>query len=114
MWGNPCLILLNFFLETVWSCITQASRDVLRDSKIPPSQVKGVGFDATCSLAVCSKDDGSSISVSPNSWDGVKKGTDGEGERDIILWADHRAKKEAKKINETGNMVLDYVGGTMR
>ena len=35
------------------------------------------------------------------------------GERNIILWADHRAQKEAEEINATGSVVLDYVGGRM-
>jgi ribulose kinase len=33
------------------------------------------------------------------------------GERDITLWLDHRAEKEADLINSTGSIVLDYVGG---
>ena len=35
------------------------------------------------------------------------------GERNVILWADHRAEKEAEEINGTGSVVLDYVGGKM-
>ena len=35
------------------------------------------------------------------------------GERNIILWADHRAEEEARLINSTGSVVLDYVGGVM-
>ena len=37
----------------------------------------------------------------------------GKGERNIVLWADHRAEEEAAEINATGNMVLNYVGKTM-
>jgi len=47
----------------------------------------------------------------------VTKGEYGIGEkgnkRDIILWADHRASKEANEINASGSDVLKYVGGTM-
>jgi hypothetical protein len=35
------------------------------------------------------------------------------GERNIILWADHRAEKEAEGINRTGQGVLGFVGGVM-
>lgn len=58
-----------------------------------------------------SSKDGSPISVTPNSWG--SSNTNEKIERDIILWADHRATVETKMINETGSMVLNYVGGTM-
>jgi ribulose kinase len=35
------------------------------------------------------------------------------GERNVILWADHRAEKEAEEINKTGEGVLNFVGGVM-
>ncbi|KAK4698513.1 D-ribulokinase, partial [Phenoliferia sp. Uapishka_3] len=97
-------------LPFVWDCISKACKDVLRDSKISNSLVRGIGFDATCSLAVVNMKDGSPVSVSPNSWDSK---TSSSKPNDIILWADHRAKEEANLINSTGSMVLKYVGGTM-
>jgi ribulose kinase len=30
-----------------------------------------------------------------------------EGDRNVILWADHRAEKEAEEINKTGEGVLN-------
>lgn len=69
-------------------------------------RVRGIGFDATCSLAVTDFD-GTEISVS----DGKDLGS--PGERNVILWADHRAEKEAEDINKTGSEVLKYVGGKM-
>lgn len=54
-------------------------------------------------------DKGEAIEVTPEG-----KWRKGAGvERNIILWADHRAEQEAKLINESGSMVLEYVGGTM-
>lgn len=35
------------------------------------------------------------------------------GERNIILWADHRAEREAEEISKTGEAVLNFVGGVM-
>src|SRR5699024_10592019 len=32
-------------------------------------------------------------------------------EQNIIVWMEHRAKREAEQINQTGHEVLDYVGG---
>lgn len=61
---------------------------------------------ATCSLAVTDKE-GVPMSVTTDAW-----GT-GKDKRDIVLWADHRAKKEAAEINATGSSVLKYVGETM-
>lgn len=92
--------------RTVWDSISKACKDVLRDAKATKEQVKGIGFDATCSLGVCD-DHGQPQSVTEGDW-----GT-GPTKRNIILWADHRAEEEAKLINSTGSPVLDYVGSTM-
>jgi ribulose kinase len=74
---------------------------------VDKGNVKGIGFDATCSLAVVDTS-GNPVCVSKG------KGVCGNiGDRNIILWADHRADDEARTINESGSMVLDYVGGSM-
>lgn len=94
----------------IWSQIKLAITQVVAASKVDPSLIKGVGFDATCSLAVTDFD-GNPIAVTPQSpttsfnW--------GPGERNVILWADHRAEAEAALINSTGSKVLNYVGKTM-
>ena len=81
-------------------------KNVLDEAHVDPSRVKGVGFDATCSLAVTDLQ-GNPVTV-------TKGGELGKnGDRNIILWADHRAEEEAKLINSTGSVVLDYVGGVM-
>jgi ribulose kinase len=92
--------------SNIWASISSAIKTCLSTSQIAPAAVKGIGFDATCSLAV-SDLDGAPLQVT--------KGADlgAPGERNIILWADHRAEKEADLINNTGSVVLDYVGGTM-
>ena len=100
---------IDVFGTTVWNCISKACQDVLRDSGISNELVKGIGFDATCSLAVTDLN-GSPMSVTPGSWSTASATPI---ERDIILWADHRAKKEANLINASGSSVLKYVGGTM-
>lgn len=89
-----------------WAAICSAVKDVVAESKIDPSGVKGLGFDATCSLAVTDMG-GTPICITGGEGLGL------EGERNIILWADHRAEKEAELINSTGSAVLDYVGGAM-
>lgn len=37
----------------------------------------------------------------------------GDGDWNVILWADHRAEEEAEIINSTGEGVLGFVGKTM-
>jgi len=92
--------------DDIWSKICIAVKEVISQSRIQPSNVKGLGFDATCSLAV-SDFDMKPVTV-------TKGGELGQnGTRNIILWADHRAEKEAELINSTGSIVLNYVGGTM-
>ena len=92
--------------NNLWSCTCSAIRECLSQTAIEKEKVKGIGFDATCSLAVTNFD-GEPILVSF----GQEIGT--IGERNVILWADHRAEKEAELINATGAEVLDYVGGKM-
>lgn len=90
----------------IWNAISKTVKTVLAEAKVSATDVKGIGFDATCSLAV-SDMDGEPVVVT--------KGDDlGKvGDRNIILWADHRAEEEANHINSTGSVVLDYVGGVM-
>ncbi|VDB86784.1 unnamed protein product [Peniophora sp. CBMAI 1063] len=90
----------------IWNAITTCVRNVMTESKIAPEAVKGLGFDATCSTTITDLD-GEPVSVTKG--DGVGK----RGERNIMLWADHRAEEEAQFINSQKSIVLDYVGGTM-
>ncbi len=90
----------------VWKSICTAVREVIERSGVSPRHVKGIGFDATCSLAVTTWE-GEPITVTR----GPQLGD--LGECNIVLWADHRAEKEADLINATGSSVLDYVGGAI-
>lgn len=90
----------------IWAGISTSIKSVVSESMIPPSAVKGIGFDATCSLAVTDLS-GEPVIVTKGEQLGKI------GDRNVILWADHRAEKEAELINSTGSVVLDYVGGTM-
>jgi FGGY-family pentulose kinase len=90
----------------IWSGISTAIKKILAESQISPSAVKGLGFDATCSLAV-SDFSGEPVVVTKGDQLGQLGG------RNVILWADHRAEQEADLINTTGSVVLDYVGRVM-
>ncbi|KAI9885338.1 MAG: hypothetical protein M1823_002883 [Watsoniomyces obsoletus] len=88
----------------IWRAICACVRGALRQGSIEASSVRGIGFDATCSLTVLSSDDDRPISVT---------GPDFDTDRNIILWLDHRPLEEAKTINATKHNLLRYVGGTM-
>ncbi|EST07803.1 Carbohydrate kinase, FGGY, C-terminal [Kalmanozyma brasiliensis GHG001] len=94
----------------IWSQIKLAITQVVAASKVDPSLIKGLGFDATCSLAVTDFN-GQPIAVTPQPSSSSSEW--GPGERNVILWADHRAEEEAALINSTGSKVLNYVGKTM-
>lgn len=71
-------------------------------SNIDINSIKGIGFDATCSLVALDKN-GKPLSVNKCDND----------EQNIILWMDHRAKAEADYINKTNHNILKCVGGTV-
>jgi ribulose kinase len=99
----------------IWSSLSKCCKTILASSGVSPSQVKGIGFDATCSLAVVDRQ-GTPISVSrtgATEADEQDANLGKEGFWNVILWADHRAEEEAEKINATGEGVLGFVGETM-
>ena len=84
----------------IWRACAESVRAVVSQSAITPQAVRGLGFDATCSLVVLN-DAGEPLSVS---------GSD-DPRRNVVVWMDHRAVDEADEINQTGDEVLRYVGG---
>lgn len=90
----------------IWEAISATVKACLSLAQVSPSSVKGIGFDATCSLAVTDAN-GEPVIITRGDQLGQ------HGERNIVLWADHRAEEEAELINGTGSEVLVYVGGTM-
>lgn len=75
---------------------------------IDPNTIRGIGFDATCSLTVFSEDTDEPVCVTGPKFDNA----DGN-DRNVILWLDHRPEQETKKINATNHNLLRYVGGQM-
>jgi D-ribulokinase len=86
----------------IWNACVRAVRAAMKTADIPPAVVKGIGFDATCSLVVLDSA-GNPLTVSLS----------GNPERNVIVWMDHRATAEARRINETGDAVLRFVGGVI-
>jgi len=94
----------NCFVEQssddIWNAVCIAVRDAKKQAKISKNSIKGIGFDATCSLVAVDRK-GLPISVSLSN----------DKQRNIIVWMDHRALEETEFINSTGHSVLSYVGG---
>jgi D-ribulokinase len=86
--------------DDIWSAVTSAVREAIQASGLPAQAVRGMGFDATCSLAVLDRN-ARQLSVSP---------TDAP-ERNVIVWMDHRAAADAERINGGRHEALRYVGG---
>lgn len=86
----------------IWAAVCTSVRTAMAEIASEKPVVRGIGFDATCSLVVLDRE-GKPLSVDP----------DGASDQDIILWADHRAMKEADEINAGQYEVLRYVGGTI-
>lgn len=86
----------------IWRAICASVPEALAAAGITPEAVAGIGFDATCSLVVIGPG-GVPLPVGPH----------GDAERDIIVWMDHRAIDQARRINGSGHAVLSYVGGTI-
>ncbi len=86
----------------IWAACAACVRAAMAEAAISPSAVKGLGFDATCSLVVLDAA-GAPLTVSAS----------GDLRRNVIVWMDHRATPEARLVNETRDDVLRYVGGTI-
>ncbi len=86
--------------EDIWQAACFAVREALEQAGIAPAAVIGISYDATCSLVALDADD-KPVTVSPT----------GNAEQNIIVWMDHRAIKQAERINATKHRVLKFVGG---
>ncbi|CAO0802477.1 unnamed protein product [Mucor circinelloides] len=99
---NPKHDIYEQSSSNIWSSITTCVQNIMKQSKLQPHQIKGIGFDATCSLVVLDKQG------NPQSIDQASNFADNEF--NVILWADHRAIEQANRINATHHNVLRYVG----
>ncbi|KAJ5180753.1 hypothetical protein N7492_003963 [Penicillium capsulatum] len=88
----------------IWRCICTVVQRAISQHNVNPGSVRGIGFDATCSLSVFNHETDEPVSVTGPNFD---------SDRNVILWLDHRPVDEAAKINATNHNLLRYVGGTM-
>ena len=88
--------------EDIWTAIGTAVRGAMSQAGAAAADVVGIGFDATCSMAVLGAND-QPLAVSAS----------GEPGRNVIVWMDQRAVAETAEINRGGYDVLKYVGGRL-
>ena len=86
----------------IWNACATSVRAAMAEAALSPDVVKGICFDATCSLVVLDRS-GAPLTVSSS----------GDNSRNVIVWMDHRAIPEARLVNETQDEVLRYVGGSI-
>ena len=86
----------------IWAACVTAVRAAMAEAALPSSAVKGMGFDATCSLVV--------LDAAANP---LTVSSSGDERRNVIVWMDHRASTEARAVNDTHDEVLRYVGGSI-
>ena len=86
----------------IWNAVCQAVRAAIEQARAAPDSVRGLAFDATCSLAVFDQA-GQPVTVSVT----------GDDQWNVVMWADHRAVPEAEEITTSGHRALRHVGGVM-
>ena len=86
----------------IWAACAASVRAAMAEAAIAPSAIKGLGFDATCSLVVLDS------AANP-----LTVSSSGDERRNVIVWMDHRAIAEARQINDMQDDVLRYVGGSI-
>jgi len=86
----------------IWSAACDSVREAVAAAGVAAGDVRGIGFDATCSLVVLGPG-GTPLPVGPSE----------DPARDVIVWMDHRAVGQAERINAGGHAVLRYVGGVI-
>jgi D-ribulokinase len=84
----------------IWRAVCASVRTAVSAASIEPGDVRGVGFDAACSMVVLDRNM-QPLSIS----------TSRDAQRNVIVWMDHRARTQANRINDMGHAVLDFVGG---
>ncbi|HBQ18864.1 MAG TPA: ribulokinase [Myxococcales bacterium] len=99
---RPQLDFVEQSSDDIWRACVASVAAAMREAGASPVRVRGVGFDATCSLVALDAED-RPVTVSPG----------GDDAWNVIVWMDHRAMDQTARINETEHDVLQYVGGTM-
>lgn len=101
MW-NPRPDFVEQSSADIWRAIGVSIREALAKAGVGKENVIGLSYDATCSLVVLNANN-QPLAVND----------EGDNNRNIIVWMDHRALAETEAINAGGYEVLKYVGGRL-
>src|SRR4051812_33907135 len=74
--------------EDIWRAICETTKAVIDTAGVSARDVAGISFDATCSLVVLDRQD------QPLTVD-----IEGDPQRNVIVWMDHRALSQTETIN---------------
>src|SRR5690625_5143852 len=83
MW-RPQADVVQQSSDDIWGAVCTAVRSAVKQAGAKPGNIKGIGFDATCSLVLLDKQN-RPLTVSPG----------GEDQQNVIVWMDQRAVKQA-------------------
>ncbi|KAM4721517.1 FGGY carbohydrate kinase domain-containing protein isoform 2-T2 [Rhinophrynus dorsalis] len=86
--------------DAIWAACCHVTKKVVQAVDI--RRIRGLGFDATCSLVVLD-----------TQYKPLAVNLEGDHNRNIIMWMDHRAGNQVDRINDTKHKVLSFVGGVM-
>ncbi|XP_075688816.1 FGGY carbohydrate kinase domain-containing protein [Rhinoderma darwinii] len=86
--------------DNIWAACCAVTKKVARSAG--SGRIRGLGFDATCSLVVLDKQ-----------FRPLAVNAEGDHNRNVIMWMDHRAGSQVQRINGSKHRVLRYVGGVM-
>ncbi|XP_073400691.1 FGGY carbohydrate kinase domain-containing protein isoform X2 [Dendrobates tinctorius] len=86
--------------NNIWTACCAVTKKVAQS--VGSGRIRGLGFDATCSLVVLDKQ-----------FQPLAVNAEGDHNRNVIMWMDHRAGSQVERINRTKHGVLHYVGGVM-
>ncbi len=100
--GRPVEDHVEQSSDDIWRACGVAVRAALAEAELAPAAIRGIGFDATCSLVLLDVED-RPVTISSTSSD----------RWNVIVWMDHRAIEQAQRINATEHRVLAYVGSVI-
>ncbi len=87
----------------IWNACVTSVRAAMAEAAIPPEAVKGIGFDATCSLVVLDRQGAAAHRQH------LRRSRSATSSSGWIIAPSH----EARDINATQDEVLRYVGGSI-